>query len=162
MDTIQDLATKLIALGHGFPHVTMNMKLLPAPVIFDTSNQEYIESIFFIGFLPLILLLLLMVALMVYYCVIRFSNEDKVPKKTCCSVNICCYTTSGMFIFGLSLLGLAGSLLLCKPAFDEMAISIEKLDPQNYEQKINAAPNTFSTIKIQLNENKAAIESELK
>ena len=96
MDTMQDIADKLIALGHGFPHVTMNMKVLPPPVIFDTQNQEYIESIFFIGFLPLILLLLLMVALMVYYCVIRFSNEDKIPKKTCCSVNICCYTTSGM------------------------------------------------------------------
>ena len=77
MDIMQDIADKLIAFGHGFPHVTMNMKLLPDPVVFDTQNQNYIESIFFIGFIPLVLLLLLMVCLMVYYCVIRFSNEDK-------------------------------------------------------------------------------------
>ena len=74
---MQDIADKLIAFGHGFPHVTMNMKLLPDPVVFDTQNQNYIESIFFIGFIPLVLLLLLMVCLMVYYCVIRFSNDDK-------------------------------------------------------------------------------------
>lgn len=162
MDTMQDIADKLIALGHGFPHVTMNMKVLPPPVIFDTQNQEYIESIFFIGFLPLILLLLLMVALMVYYCVIRFSNEDKIPKKTCCSVNICCYTTSGVFIICLSVLGLAGALLLCKPAFDDMSKSITKLDPQNYEEQINSAPDAFARIQNQLRDHEDTIESELK
>ena len=77
-------------------------------------------------------------------------------------MNICCYTTTGVFIICLSVLGLAGALLLCKPAFDDINKSISKLDPKNYEQQINSAPDTFARIRNQLKEHQQLIESELK
>ena len=68
----------------------------------------------------------------------------------------------GVFIICLSVLGLAGALLLCKPAFDDMSKSITKLDPQNYEEQINSAPDAFARIQNQLRDHEDTIESELK
>ena len=74
----------------------MSLQPLPTPVIFNLNDGQYVESILFIGFLPLLLLLVLMVALMVYYCIVNFSSDSsKSGKKRCCSANICCYMVSG-------------------------------------------------------------------
>ena len=73
----------------------MSLKTLPLPVVFNFEQQEYLESILFIGFLPLVILLVLMIALMIYYCVVKFSSEPTASKPKCCSLNICCYTNSG-------------------------------------------------------------------
>ena len=79
-----------------FKHITMSLQSLPTPVIFNLNDGQYVESILFIGFLPLLLLLVLMVALMVYYCIVNFSSDSsKSGKKRCCSANICCYMVSG-------------------------------------------------------------------
>jgi hypothetical protein len=95
-NAMQDLARGIAQFGSSFPHITMKLKPLETPVKFDLNSQKYVESILFIGFLPLILLLVLMVALMVYYCVVNFSSEPKSGKKRCCALNTCCYVTSGM------------------------------------------------------------------
>ena len=73
------------------------MDSLPTPVVFDINNAPYVESLMFLGILPLMYLLLFMIILMVYYCCVGFSLKIKNDEKqSCCSASVGFYITSGM------------------------------------------------------------------
>jgi len=162
VEQIDQIATWLAQFGSSFPHITMSLQPLPTPVIFNLNDGQYVESILFIGFLPLLLLLVLMVALMVYYCIVNFSSDSsKSGKKRCCSANICCYMVSGVFIILLSLAGLAAAMFLCAPASEEIKTAITNLDPANSADAVNKAPNMHSSIKEKLSQYGNSIADEL-
>jgi hypothetical protein len=71
------------------------MNSLPTPTVFDMNNAPYVESLLFLGILPVIYLLLVMIILMIYYCCVRFSKKNNDEKPGCCSAAVGFYITSG-------------------------------------------------------------------
>lgn len=147
MTTLETVATWLAAFGSRFPHITFSLTSLPTPTVFDLNKTPYVESLMFLGILPLMYLLLIMIILMVYYCCVGFSLKVKHDEKQrCCSASVGFYITSAILIMLTSLCALYGAVMLCAPAQEEIQKSIENLNPDQLVRDSRSVPQLLRNV----------------
>lgn len=149
--TMEEAGNWLATFGSSFPHITFALQSLPVPAVFNMSQPPYVESLMFLGILPLMYLLLIMIILMIYYCCIGFSLKVKSDEKqSCCSASVGFYITSAILILLTSLGGLYGAVMLCAPAQEKIGDSIDNLKTDELGADLKNVTSSFAAVQDSL------------
>lgn len=159
---MEAVASWLKIFGSSFPHITFSLDSLPTPVVFDINNTPYVESLMFLGILPLMYLLLFMIILMIYYCCVGFSLKVKNDEKqSCCSASVGFYITSAILIMLTSLCALYGAVMLCAPAQEQIQTSLDNLNPEALQSDIKSIPKLIQNVTKLMDKIEANVLDEL-